>query len=358
MLKLEIKSYQLDFTFSAGTSRGVMHHHRVWLLKIYDELTPEVFGLGEAAPLPRLSVDDIDLMDQMLDKVALTFRQQSLPQTEEEVFALAARLVSMDYPSIRFGLEVALLDLLRGGHRKILENPFSTGQKQININGLIWMGDAATMRERIEQKISEGFDCIKMKIGAIDFEREVELLRYLRSLSEDLILRVDANGAFNVREALGKLKALASVDIHSIEQPVLPNQHEAMQLICKIGALDVALDEELIGRPKDQEKVHLLEFLKPKYIVLKPTLVGGIAETRKWIEIAESLGIAWWITSALESNIGLNAICQLTAQYENPLHQGLGTGQLYSNNIGSPLRVEAGKIRYDSSLSWADPFTI
>ncbi len=358
MLKLEYKSETLQFTFDAGTSRGVMRERKVWFLKIYEESEEGIVGIGEVAPLPRLSYEDLSLVPVKLEEISHRMAKYHLPASNPELSTLLDELEVTAFPSISFGLEMALIDLMNGGKKVLFEGPFSRGEESININGLIWMGDKALMKDRIDQKLAEGFSCIKMKIGAIDFDEEIRLLQYLRSRSEDLIIRVDANGAFNVREVLGKLKQLseAHLNLHSIEQPILPNQMEAMQLVCRRQPIPVALDEELIGKHSAEEKVQLLEDLKPQYIVLKPSLLGGFGATRHWIRLAQERGIGWWITSALESNIGLSAICQFTALYDNDLHQGLGTGQLYHNNIDSPLQVQDGTIRARSQASWGSPF--
>ena len=357
MLSLEYKPYTLDFNFAAGTSRGVMHQRKVWFLKIgskYDS----VYGIGEVAPLKGLSYDNIESIEAALEEVGKRLVKYIIPKDEGASLELATKICPKGFPSVQFGLEMALLDLVNGGRRLFFDNHFYRAQQSIKINGLVWMGDATEMKHRIKEKISSGFDCIKMKIGAIDFDEELELLRYMRQQSPNLIIRVDANGAFDVRDALRRLKELKDLNLHSIEQPILPSQLEAMQLLCAKGAVKVALDEELVGHFGYRDKEKLLDFLKPPYIVLKPSLLGGFEQTRQWIRLAEEREIGWWITSALESNVGLNAICQLTATYRNNLHQGLGTGQLYHNNIDSPLQVEAGEIRYLSVKKWVDPFQI
>jgi len=355
MLSLEYKPYTLDFNFAAGTSRGVMHQRKVWFIKIgtnYDA----TYGLGEVAPLKGLSFDDIASIEPALEEAKKRLSKFIIPKDEEGALALAKEVCPKGFPSVLFALETALLDLANGGARMFFDNHFYRSQQTMKINGLIWMGNGEEMKSRIDEKVEAGFDCIKMKIGAIEFKEELALLRYLREKSSKLIIRVDANGAFDVRESLKKLKDLADLDLHSIEQPILPSQMEAMQLLCSKGAVKVALDEELVGHFKYEAKEKLLDFLNPPYIVLKPSLLGGFEQTRQWIRLAEEREIGWWITSALESNIGLNAICQLTSTYSNSLHQGLGTGQLYHNNITSPLHVEAGEIQYLADKKWVDPF--
>ena len=353
MLKLEYKPYTLDFTFDAGTSRGVMKKREVWFLKVCDDRNPDIFGYGEVAPIHRLSIEDVSLVEDVLLQLQSNISNQTTPRSEEAALTLAEELSPKPFASVRFGLEMALLDLMHDGKRRYFDNAFSRGESKISINGLIWMADAETMKQQAKAKFDQGFDCIKMKIGALDFEQELEVLKMLRGLSKELIIRVDANGAFANHESLRKLSELAQFDIHSIEQPIIPRQPEAMQLICKKGALKIALDEELIGIDGKQEKSALIDFLKPHFLVLKPSLIGGIASCREWIELAEEAGVRWWITSALESNIGLNTIAQFVAEYENDLHQGLGTGELYHNNIASPLVVEEGTIRLDQTKNWA-----
>lgn len=355
MLKLEYKPYTLEFTFDAGTSRGVMKKREVWYLKVFDDRHPDVVGYGEVAPLHRLSIEDVSLVEDVLIQIQREIVSHTTPRSQESVMETAKKLSPTPFASIRFGLEVALLDLLNGGRQMIFDTGFSAGNVRIPINGLIWMGDPAIMKERAREKLAEGFQCIKMKIGAVDFEQEKGVLALIREISKEVILRVDANGAFANHESLHKLTELASFDIHSIEQPIIPRQPEAMQLICKKGALKIALDEELIGLGDEKGKRTLLNFLKPHFLVLKPSLLGGFAECNEWISLAEEMGIGWWVTSALESNIGLNAIAQFTAGFENDIHHGLGTGQLYHNNIESPLTVENGSIFWDRKKHWELP---
>ena len=352
MLKLEYKPYTLDFTFDAGTSRGVMKKRDVWFLKICDDRNPEVNGYGEVAPLHRLSIEDVSLIPDVLDQLQKKIVNCTTPRTEAAALSLAKELSPVPFASVRFGLEVALLDLLHGGQKLIFDNQFYREQVPVPINGLIWMGDIGTMKQRAQEKLDQGFKCIKMKIGALDFQQELEVLTLLREFSAALELRVDANGAFANHESLRKLLDLADFNLHSIEQPIIPRQPEAMQLLCKKGAVKIALDEELIGVESKAAKRELLEFLMPRYIVLKPSLIGGFESAREWISLAEELGIGWWITTALESNIGLNAIAQFTAGFQNREYHGLGTGQLYHNNIDAPLKVANGLISWDADQDW------
>ncbi len=352
MLKLEYRPYTLNFKFDAGTSRGIMKTRDVWFLKIYDDRIPEVFGIGEVAPLSRLSNEDPQLIPAALQQIEKEIRKQTTPQSESIALETAKLVTPEGFASIRFGLEMGLLDLLHGGARIIYKTDWVLGGRPLPINGLIWMGDEAFMQQQIDRKLVEDYDCIKMKVGALDFEKELAIISSLRRKAQDVEIRVDANGAFPNNEALKRLIRLSEFGVHSIEQPIIPKQPEAMQLLCKKGAIPVALDEELIGIGPLQEKRQLLEFLKPQYIVLKPSLLGGFVETSEWIGLAEEMEIGWWITSALESNIGLNAIAQYVARFQNLMPQGLGTGQLYHNNFDGPLNIKAGELAFDPKAHW------
>ncbi|MHA7129326.1 o-succinylbenzoate synthase [Algoriphagus namhaensis] len=342
----------LVFTFDAGTSRGVLKTREVYWIKATraDGLT----GWGEAAPLVQLSPDHIPNFESKLTHFLDLATRSEWNLEPEDIYEQVTSLVPFDFPSIRFALESALLDLFFGGQKKYFENSFFDQASPIPINGLIWMGEKDFMLRQIDQKLQEGFDCIKMKIGAIDFEQELQLLRYIRERfdSSEVTLRVDANGAFSPEEALGKLEQLARLDIHSIEQPIAAGQWGELKKLCEATPLPIALDEELIGI-RDREA--LLDSIAPHYIILKPTLLGGIRATKLWIKHAESRGIGWWMTSALESNIGLNVIAQLTSTYAPDLPQGLGTGKLYHNNLASPLTISKGQIRYQKSNGWENP---
>jgi o-succinylbenzoate synthase len=263
-------------------------------------------------------------------------------------------LVGEAYPALHFGFETALLDLRHGGQRVIFPGPFPKGKTAIPINGLIWMGPAAQMRTQIEEKLAQGYTCLKMKIGAIDFAAECGLLAAVRDRfpPEQITLRVDANGAFSPAEAPRKLEILSGFGLHSIEQPIRAGQAAEMARLCRESPVPVALDEELIGVQRYADKRELLTRLRPPFIILKPTLLGGFAHCREWIELAGGLGIGWWMTSALESNVGLNAISQFTASLHPTLPQGLGTGQLYHNNIPSPLRIRNGQLLYEQGIEW------
>lgn len=353
-VKVDWVNQPLIFKKPAGTSRGVLQTKDTWFIKIYNDNLPSIYGMGEVSMLPDLSVDyGIDVEEQLI-RLESSLVQSDLPTNSEEVYAWVEHNIPSNMPALRFAFEIAFLDLMNGGKKLIFDSTFYSQSEPIPINGLIWMGDFDVMKEELDSKIAAGFDCIKIKVGAIDFEEECTLLKYIRDRysSDQVVLRLDANGAFLTNEVLIKLKKLSFYDIHSIEQPIRPKQPEAMSLVCTKSQIPIALDEELIGINGYQQKKSLLEELNPNFIILKPSLIGGFKATREWIEIAEDLHIGWWITSALESNIGLNAICQFTSLYGTGIPQGLGTGQLFTNNVPSPLIVEAGKIWYRSDAHW------
>lgn len=330
-MKARFTKKTFHFKRPSGTSRGVLTEKHAWFIEIWEEENPEVIGVGECSIIPGLSPDFIDF-DSYEAKVSETCTDITVDLSH--------------WPSIKFGLETALLDLKNGGKGIIFDNDFTSGKKSIPINGLIWMGEPSFMQEQIEEKLRQGFKTIKLKIGAIDFDAEIALLKSIRDRysKDEITLRVDANGAFSSEEALDKLTILANLDIHSIEQPIRQGQVLEMKRLCAQSPLPIALDEELIGVNRTAAKIELLDTIQPHYIILKPSLHGGIGGTKEWIFLAEERNIPWWITSALESNIGLNAICQLTAEYWNDLPQGLGTGSLYVDNIPSDLQVRKGTI--------------
>ena len=351
-LQLSFRKHLLKFNFEAGTSRGVLTQRYTYYLALKGN---HAVGIGEASPLQGLSVDWLANFETLLCHFVEQFNKQKFEQGQEQainwVFENTKQL-----PSVRFGMETAMADLQNGGKRQIFNTPFFEGKRAIPINGLVWMGTERFMLEQIEQKLAEGFKCLKLKIGAINFEQELNLLKHIRQRfsPEQIVLRVDANGAFSPTEALEKLHRLAPLGIHSIEQPIRQGQGQAMHQLCRNSPVPIALDEELIGISTPQAQAQLLDLIRPQYIILKPTLLGGFAQTAQWIALAEARQIPWWITSALESNIGLNAICQFTDTYQNPLPQGLGTGKLYQNNIASPLVVQNGYIEYQPHVAWAE----
>jgi o-succinylbenzoate synthase len=331
------------FNFDARTSRGRMKEKVSWFVKIWSSEDPSCFGLGECGPLPGLSIDDRPDFEEVLKRCL-----QKLTDSTQSVDTI----VPPGFPAIRFGIETALLDLKYGGERLIFDNSFFKGTP-IPINGLVWMGDMDSMLQQVSMKIEKGFRCIKIKVGGLNFEKECDILQYIRSkyYRENISIRLDANGAFKPEEALYKLNELSRFTIHSIEQPVKPGL-DLMPELCRKSPIPIALDEELIGVESTTEKIKLLDRIKPAFIILKPTLHGGLKACEEWIALAEERQIGWWMTSALESNIGLNAICQFTANYPVTLPHGLGTGQLYEDNFESPLVVNAGEIFYDQKKLW------
>lgn len=331
----EIIPRTLHFKFPAGTSRGVYHTRKVWYVKITSLDEPGRYGIGECAPLPALSCDDLPDYAFILAKACRALEISG--EIDED------RLCP--YPSVLFGLETAVRHY-QSGHFALWDTPFSRGEEGISINGLVWMGDYQEMRNRIEEKMKAGFHCIKLKIGAIDFDDELKLLKYIRSCfsAQDIELRVDANGAFSLEEAPEKLNRLAELELHSIEQPIRAGQREAMAALARKTPLPIALDEELIGCNTVEAKKELLDTVRPQYIILKPSLHGGISGCNEWIGEAGKRQIGWWVTSALESNIGLNAVAQWCATLHPVLPQGLGTGMLFTDNVPVPLRIEGDKL--------------
>jgi o-succinylbenzoate synthase len=340
-MKATYKKYILNFKRPSGTSRGVLTEKETWFLILEEN---GKVGIGECGILRTLSIDDRPDYEEKLQWVCANIHLGKDTLWEALI----------EFPSIQFGVEMAFLSLVSKTPFELFPSDFTLGKKSMEINGLVWMGEEAFMKEQIEEKLAQGFRCIKLKIGAINFDKELGLLRYIRNHfdKETVELRVDANGAFGLNEALDKIKQLSEFEIHSIEQPVQKNNTDTMAELCKMTPLPIALDEELIGVFDAVEKEQLLNKIKPQYIILKPSLVGGFKGTLEWISIAKKLDIQWWITSALESNIGLNAITQFTYTLQNPLPQGLGTGGLYTNNFDCPLSIKNGRIFNDVNLNW------
>ena len=349
-----IEEKVLHFKQPAGTSRGIYTTRRSWFVTLTDENGRK--GVGECAPLPNLSCDDLPDYGKKLEEIL----NECLPNLDN-ISSLISHLPSLishlsslkDFPSMLFGIETALLNL-RAGSTMLFDTPFGRGEEGIPINGLVWMGSFEEMQQRIEQKLAQGFHCVKLKIGAIDFNAELELLKKIRSRysRHEIELRVDANGAFSPDEALQKLEQLSLYDIHSIEQPIRQQQWSDMALLCRESPIPIALDEELIGVNDSFTKAQMLDIIKPAYIILKPSLHGGMSGIQEWIRMADERGIGSWITSALESNIGLNAIAHLTAFIYGPniqRPQGLGTGQLFTDNIPMPLEIRGDKLWYKTS---------
>jgi o-succinylbenzoate synthase len=353
-LRADFVKYTLHFRFEAGTSRGVLSERDSYFVRLADDAVPGIVGYGECAPLPGLSLDDrADYVQQLSDTCA-EFNRSDLEIFAWNIPIILNQLIDPKLPSVLFGFETAMLDYLHGGRRLIGDEAFMTGSRAVPINGLIWMGSPTFMQQQIEEKLHAGYTTLKLKIGAIDFEQELALLASIRErfAADQITLRVDANGAFNPGQAMQKLERLAQFDLHSIEQPISAGQSEVLAELCRHSPVPIALDEELIGTMEYVEKFRLLKRIQPQYIVLKPSLLGGLQHCEEWIESASRLGIGWWVTSALESNIGLNAIAQYAAQFKNPMSQGLGTGQLYDNNFDSPLTIEHGQLHYDPAKPW------
>ena len=340
-MKATYKQYILNFKRPSGTSRGVLTTKETWFLILEEE---GKVGIGECGILRTLSIDDRPDYEDKLQWVCANIH------LGKEVLWEAL----IEFPSIQFGVEMAFLSLASKTPFELFPSEFTLGKKSMEINGLVWMGEEVFMKQQIEEKLAQGFRCIKLKIGAIDFEKEMELLRYIRQNfdTKTIEIRVDANGAFDSNEALVKLNQLSEFKLHSIEQPIQKNNTDSMAELCKVTPLPIALDEELIGVFGVEKKEQLLTKIKPQYIILKPSLIGGFKGALEWISIAEKLNIKWWITTALESNIGLNAITQFTYTLQNSLPQGLGTGGLYTNNFDCPLSIKNGHIFNDINLIW------
>lgn len=340
-MKAYFRPYILDFINASGTSRGILRQKKTYFITIENEGKT---GIGEAALFEGLSYDDRPDYEEKLQWVCehIHFGKEILLQEAK------------DYPSIQFGLETAFLSLKSKNKFELFPSKFTSGEDAIKINGLIWMGDKAFMKAQIQDKIQQGFSCVKMKIGAIDFQAELELLKYIRQefSADDIELRVDANGAFSPKAALEKLKQLSDFNLHSIEQPIKQGQWQEMAKLCEASPLPIALDEELIGLMDVTKRKKMLLTIQPQYIILKPALVGGLIESKKWNGLANELNIGNWITSALESNIGLNAIAQFTYTLNSKMPQGLGTGSLFSNNIESPLEVVGEELTYNPIQYW------
>ena len=340
-MKATYKKYILEFKRPSGTSRGIMTHKETFFIILERD---KRFGIGECGILRGLSVDDVPGYE-----AKLKWTCDNIHLGKDQLWKAL-----MQYPSIQFGVEQAFLSFNSEDPYLLYPSEFTQNNSPIAINGLIWMGDERFMHQQIQKKLEEGFKCIKLKIGAIDFEKEIALLKSIRNTysEKEIELRVDANGAFIPSEAMAKLERLSLYGLHSIEQPIKAGNTNEMTELCLNTPIPIALDEELIGITDVTEKEKLLQIIRPQYIILKPSLVGGFRGSMEWIKIAEKLNIKWWVTSALESNIGLNAIAQWTFTLNNPLPQGLGTGGLYTNNFKCPLKVKNGTISYEQDGSW------
>lgn len=333
--------YTLHFTRPAATSRGALRSKTVVFVRAEAD---GATGWGECSPLPGLSIDDrqdyVDLVDQICAAVSA-----GQPVSSLDLSGL---------PSIAFGLETALLDLAHGGRQRLFDTAFSRGQAALPTHGLVWMDTPAAMLDQVARKVGQGCAVIKLKIGALPFDHECSILAELRRRwpADQVVLRLDANGAWQPAEALDRLHSLAQFDVAFLEQPILPGSWHAMAELCAAAPIPIALDEELIGASQPGVRRALLEAIRPPHIILKPSLLGGLAACEAWIAEANRLGIAWWINSLLESNVGLNAIAQWTSSFEDGRVHGLGTGQLFANNVPSPLRLDRCGLRLAPDAVW------
>jgi o-succinylbenzoate synthase len=330
------------FNFPGGTSRGVLTEKPSFFIFVWHNNASHITGTGEISLIPKLSPESIGqvklLLEEFIENPESFIKNKDLSH----------------FPAVKFSIETALLDLKNGGNKILYPSDFTNGQKGIKINGLIWMGNKELMLKRIKEKVSQGYTCIKLKIGAINFADEIDLLKYIRKTfsPDDVELRVDANGAFLPDSALLKLNELAKLKVHSIEQPIKQGQWEEMSKLCAQTPIPIALDEELIGISNTQQREELISTIKPQYIILKPSLIGGLNDAAEWSQLAEQHNTRWWVTSALESNIGLNAIAQWTFVNGSGLPQGLGTGQIFTNNIASPLTIKGEELWYNKKKKW------
>lgn len=344
-MRIAFAPYLLDLKSPAGTSRGVLNEKPTVFIKIFDERNPQIYGIGEAAVFPNLSPEaNEDLPYKYLQLAAN--------------IAIGAPTDLSRHSSIQFGLEQAILDFSNGGKGIYFPSQFTAGETSIQINGLIWMGSYEEMLQRVEEKLSAGFKCLKLKIGAIDWNREISIIKAIRERYDydTLTLRVDANGAFNEDNVMSRLNELAIYDIHSIEQPVRQKQWDLMANVCRESPVPVALDEELIGIADTEEKKRMLDTINPRYIILKPALCGGFSGAEEWIRLAEERSIGWWVTSALESNVGLTALAQWTAHISAKGAQGLGTGALFTNNSPSRLILNGESLSFNPSVPYDRTF--
>lgn len=342
------------FAFEAGTSRGVLREKTSWFIALEKE---GVKGWGECSPIAGLSPEPLEIIEAKI--ITVLDEWQKDPAAILDSNSRWTEELSK-WPSLRFALETAWLDYVNGGVHKLFNNDFVKGKQAIPINGLVWMNTLEHMQAQIEDKLKQGYQCIKLKIGHHDFEGELQLLKRLRDHfpATELMIRVDANGAYQKGNVYPVLEALAALDVHSIEQPVATGQINLMSELCKNSPLPIALDEELINHSSQEEKADLLHQLQPAYLVLKPSLHGGIMGCSEWIALAGQQNIGWWMTSYLESSIGLNAIAQFTCVYETSIFHGLGTGQIYTRSIVSPLEVQAGKLTYQTEKKWESPLDL
>lgn len=334
--------YTLHFKKPAGTSRGALLHKETWFLCLRDPAEPNRLGVGECSPQPGLSRDDLPQLPQKLADVCEQInRGRPLEQIDLR-----------GWPAVQTALDLARQDWQTGGQQHLYDSAFARGEVSLPIHGLIWMGSPAEVLAQVQQKVKAGVPVIKMKVGALPFADELALLAEIRRVAPRHELRLDANGAFSIDEALAKLKALAAFDVHSLEQPIKPGQVAALANLCAASPIPIALDEELLTLTTPDAQRDLLTTVRPAYLVLKPTLLGGQAATEQWIALANAQGIGWWFNSMLESNVGLNALAQWAAHLPSTHVHGLGTGQLFQNNIPSPLQLDGAALRYNFEHTW------
>ena len=340
-MKASYFRYVLDFKQASGTSRGILKQKETWFIKLEHQ---NKWGIGECGILRGLSCDDRPDFEEKLHWVC-----ENIELGQDALY-----IAMKEFPSIQMGIETVFKSFQSKDPYQLFPSDFTDSKATLPVNGLVWMGDHSFMMQQIEDKLESGFSCIKMKVGAIGFDQELSILKSIRARfsKDEITLKVDANGAFSVSEAPIKLKALSTLDIHSIEQPIGTGQTDAMAELCKNTPIPIALDEELIGVFESSQREMLLEEVKPQYIILKPSFIGGFSGAQEWIDLANDRNIGWWVTSALESNVGLNAISQWTYTLNPKGAQGLGTGSLFSNNIDSPLEVKNGYIRYAKLKEW------
>jgi o-succinylbenzoate synthase len=344
MIKAKTSYLEFKFQRPATTSRGTHLTKKVHFIILYHTDDSNIAGIGECSLFPGLSHDDVRGFKQKLS--------QTIDRINQGDYYADSSLV--DWPSINFALETAWKDIRANGSKILYPSGFTEGKDSIGINGLIWMGDKNDMIKQIRHKLNDGFTCLKLKIGALDLREEIEILRFIREHCEadELEIRLDANGAFSHSEAVEVIKILSEFHLHSIEQPVAAGHPEEMARLCEISPVPIALDEELIGKHTMTARRKLLETIKPKYLVLKPGLLGGLTATKEWVTLADEKGIGWWITSSLETNIGLNAIAQWTYPLQKHIYHGLSTGSLYNNNIKSPLYLHGERLWFDPERKW------
>lgn len=342
-MRASFKKHTLNFINPAGTSRGVYLKKDSWFILLAEG---DKTGTGECSILKDLSIDNGAEIENKLAEIC--------DQINYGIFNFKTCL--SNFPSIQFGLETALLDLKNGGNKLLFSSNFSKGHTGITTNGLIWMGDFDFMKSQISKKLEDGFSCIKLKIGTLEWKKERLLIEEMRRhfSANELTIRVDANGAYSRKKAIQVLHDLDMLDVHSIEQPIKAGNWEIMAELCDLTPVPIALDEELIGVQKLEKKLELIEVIRPQYIILKPSLLGGMEASDEWIRFAEEEQIGWWATSALESNIGLNAIAQWVAAKDITMPQGLGTGSLFSNNIQSPLDMRGEQLFYSKQQKWGE----